>query len=55
MDKSAWINVCMVATHRYLDDHESAVTTLAEALWIDFRDVDPDTVARGNWEARTTP
>lgn len=52
MDKSKWIDAFVTATHRFVDDHESAVRTLGEALWEQYGDIDPDTVARGNFEAR---
>ena len=52
MDKSEWIDAFVTATHRFVEDHESAVRALGEALWVQYGDIDPGTVARGNFEAR---
>ncbi len=54
MDKSEWIDAFVTATHRFVDDHASAVRTLGETLWEQYGDIDPETVARGNFEARAS-
>lgn len=53
MDRSDWIATFVTVTQRFVDNHEAAVRTLGEALWEQYRDIDPATVTRGNFEART--